>query len=228
MTVCDECGTAADAGLTPQPATGNVARRRDLLVFVLVAVAAAVITLVLLAGHRSPEVAAAAEVTPPAAAATTSPRARPASAAAATWSSEHRAQWVGNRPHSVAFELPADDTVSIWLGRVRPILVVRCVAKSTETFVFTGSAIRIEPNTEDHTVTFAFDDEAGTSQRWPDSAEHDALFAPDGAAFAQRVAHASTMRIGYTPHNATPVVAAFHVSGLAPLMDSVAKECGWP
>ena len=32
-----------------------------------------------------------------------------------------------------------------------------------------------------------FDDEAGAHERWPDSVEHDALFAPDGKAMAQRL-----------------------------------------
>jgi hypothetical protein len=64
------------------------------------------------------------------------------------------------------------------MNYVRPLLVVRCM-KKTEAFVYTGSALRIEPNTEDHTVSFRFDDEPARTERWPDSAEHDALFAPD-------------------------------------------------
>jgi hypothetical protein len=101
------------------------------------------------------------------------------------------------------------------------------MAKKTEAFVYTGSALRIEPNTEDHTVSFRFDDEPSGSTRWPDSAEHDALFAPDGVAFAQRVLHARTLRFGYTPHNAEPVEAVFQVSGLTDLIAPSAKDCGW-
>jgi hypothetical protein len=142
------------------------------------------------------------------------------------WSSERRAYWTGNQRHSAAFELPAENTVPIWMSQVRPLLIVRCMSKKTEVFVFTGSALKIEPDTDDHTVNFRFDDEQGSTTRWPDSAEHDALFAPDATAFAQRLMRARTLRFGYTPHNAATVEAHFEVSGLAGLLEPVARECG--
>jgi hypothetical protein len=145
-----------------------------------------------------------------------------------SWSAARRAYWTANQRHAAAFELPAENTVAIWMNYVRPILVVRCMNKRTETFVYTGSALKIEPNTEDHGVNFHFDGEAASSEHWPDSAEHDALFAPDGAAFAQRVLAAKSFRFGYTPHNAEAVEAQFHVDGLAQLIDpATAKDCGW-
>ena len=143
------------------------------------------------------------------------------------WSSERRAYWTGSQRHSAAFELPAENTVPIWMSQVRPLLIVRCLSKKTEVFVFTGSALKIEPDTDDHTVNFRFDDEQGSTTRWPDSAEHDALFAPDGTVFAQRLMRARTLRFGYTPHNAATVEAHFEVSGLTGLLEPAAKECGW-
>ena len=167
---------------------------------------------------------AAANRTPP----TPAPAVVPAPAATQTWSTARRGYWTANQHHTAAFELPAENTVAIWMNYVRPILIVRCMNKRTETFVYTGSALKIEPNTEDHTVNFHLDDEAPRSERWPDSAEHDALFAPDGAAFANRVLEAKWLRFGYTPHNAEPVEAMFHVGGLAELIDpAAAKDCGW-
>jgi hypothetical protein len=151
----------------------------------------------------------------------------PHAAATQAWSSERRAYWTGNQRHSAAFELPAENTVPIWMSQVRPLLIVRCLSKKTEVFVFTGSALMIEPDTDDHTVNFRFDDEQGTTVRWPDSAEHDALFAPDATEFAQRLMRARTLRFGYTPHNAATVEAHFEVSGLTGLLEPVAKECGW-
>ena len=144
-----------------------------------------------------------------------------------TWSSARRAYWTANQRHAAAFEVPAEKTVAIWMNYVRPILVVRCMNKRVETFVYTGSALKIEPNTEDHTVNFTFNDEAGRSEHWADSAEHDALFAPDGAAFAQQLLSAKSFRFGYTPHNAEPVEAQFHVDGLEELIVPAAKDCGW-
>jgi hypothetical protein len=197
--------------------------RRQLGLIVLAIVGAAIVTLWLLSrGGASPIVAAATVVAPTRAAA-----AEPPPAATQIWSTERRAYWTANRRHSEAFELPAENTVSVWLNQVRPLLVVRCMSNRTEMFVFTGSALKIEPDTEDHTVTYRFDDEPDRSERWPDSAEHDALFAPDGTAIAQRVLGAHTLRFGYTPHNAAPVVAQFSVSGLRELIEPVAKDCGW-
>jgi hypothetical protein len=142
------------------------------------------------------------------------------------WSTARRGYWTANQHHSAAFELPAENTVPIWMNYVRPLLVVRCMGKRTEAFVYTGPALKIEPNTEDHTVSFHFDNEPAETAHWPDSAEHDALFAPDGAAFANRIAGAETLRFGYTPHNAEPAEAQFHVEGLAELMAPAAKDCG--
>ncbi len=114
------------------------------------------------------------------------------------------------------------------MNYVRPLLVVRCMSRKTEAFVYTGSALRIEPNTEDHTVSFRFDDEPAHPEHWPDSAEHDALFAPDPVAFTRQVMNAHTLRFGYTPHNAETVEAVFELKGLSELFGPSAKDCGWP
>jgi hypothetical protein len=135
--------------------------------------------------------------------------------------------WVGRARHSVAFELAARNEVQVWMRKVRPVLIVRCMARGTEAFVFTDSAARMEPQDEDHTVRVQFDNEAVVTERWPDSQEHDALFARDGAAFAHRLMQARTLEFGFAPHNAEPVVAQFDVAGLAPLLTPAARQCGW-
>ena len=112
------------------------------------------------------------------------------------------------------------------MKRVRPTLVVRCMDKRTDVFVYTDSAARIEEQDENHTVRVAFDDGAGTHERWPDSVEHDALFAPDGQAMARRLLGARQMRFTFSPHNAAPVTATFDVSGLGELLSPIAKRCG--
>jgi hypothetical protein len=200
--------------------------RRDLTIMVAALAGGGIITVGVLAMRGGPGTATVA-----AANATSAPR-RSAPAASTTpatqvWSTARSGYWTANQHHSAAFELPAENTVAIWLNYVRPLLVVRCMAKRTEAFVFTGSALKIEPETEDHTVSIRFDDEAAETTRWPDSAEHDALFSPDGAAFAQRILSARTLRFGYTPHNAAPVEAQFQVTGLADRIAPMAKDCGW-
>lgn len=212
----------------PSTPAGSV-NRRELLLIAAAVVVAGIITLVLLLGRGVPssEVAAA-----PGTALTTrtsldANRQPVSTKPTQAWSTERRMYWTGERRGGAAFELPAENVVTVWMGHVRPLLIVRCMSKRTEAFVFTGSALKIEPETEDHTVSFTFDTEPELTERWPDSAEHDALFAPDGAAFAQRLIHARVLRFGYTPHNSAPVSAEFQMSGLGELIDPAAKECGW-
>ena len=142
-----------------------------------------------------------------------------------TWNTDKQATWLGNRRRGAAFELPADNVVKTWFGPARPSLVVRCVAHNVEAFVFTGSAMKIETRAAGKTVNLAVDDEAMRTERWPDSDDHDALFAPDAAAFTARLLSARTLRFSYSPHNSNDVVAQFHVAGLDALMKSAAKEC---
>jgi hypothetical protein len=203
--------------------------RRELVLILIAVVSGSLITFALLSPRGPSAEVAAARVDAPARkpSAPPSPPPAPTVSRSQKWSSDNRAHWLGNERHAAAFELPSENTVSIWLSQVRPMLVVRCLSKRPEVFVWTGSSIKMEPETEDHTVTYRFDDEPEVTERWPDSADHDALFAPEGPAFARRVMAARAMRFGYTPHNAAPVVASFEVSGLGGLIEAFAKECGW-
>lgn len=235
-TVCEPCETwaaehvAAPASpVTPLPAAP--ARRvtgREVLVIVTALAAGGMLVFGLLSRRGVPATGVSAAQGDVA----STPRAvvpalQTAAVATRAWSSERRAYWTANQRNSVAFELPAENTVTVWLNQVRPLLIVRCLSRKTEAFVFTGSSLKIEPQTEDHTVSFRFDDEQETTMRWPDSSEHDALFAPDPRGFAERLMHARTLRFGYTPHNAAPVEAHFQVSGLTELFAPAAKNCGW-
>jgi hypothetical protein len=245
-TICDGCaewaaalvGSSADTATTPPvpegstavaPATTNAvgsrAGRRVLLIAVVAIVGGALVTFALLGARGGPSSSVSAAT--PSAAAQPSKPGSSASVDVQKWSTDNRAYWLGNERHGAAFELPSDHLVQTWFGPVRPALVVRCTSRTIQAFVYTGSPMRIEPHAEGKTVTVSLDDEPVRTERWPDSDQHDALFAPDGAAFTQRLLHARTLRFGYSPHNASDVVAHFHVSGLGELIDPVAKECGW-
>jgi hypothetical protein len=209
------------AAVTAPPAANN----RFALLLVAVAVTiGGLITMALLMAHGMPVTdTAAAEpsaVTPEAVV-----EAPPA--ATERWRADNRTLWLGAGGRGVVFDLAAENTVGVWMRNVRPVLVVRCVTGRTQVFVFTQSAARIEPGTDDHTVTLRFDDSEEITELWPDSIEHDALFAPDGAALATRLFGARRMRLGFTPHNAAPVVAHFHIDGLEDLLRPAARECGW-
>jgi len=168
----------------------------------------------------------------PAAPKPTAPAAAPAATAPVApivttkWAAANR-EWLLNAKKGVAFELRALNKVTIWQGIAQPMLVVRCDAGRMQMFVYTASAIQMEAQDENHTVRISFDDEAEVIERWADSSDHDALFAPDAAAFARRVTTARTLRFSYTPHNAPRVVAEFPVSGLGSVIEPAAKPCGW-
>jgi hypothetical protein len=142
------------------------------------------------------------------------------------WNSANRI-WVGGQRNAAAFELLSETKVQVWQRQAQPILVVRCLSKRLEAFVFIESAAQIESGDGNHTVKMGFDNGAETTERWADSDEHDALFAPHSEAFVGRLTRASSLTFSYTPHNAAPVTTSFHVSGLADLLRPVAKQCSW-
>lgn len=135
-------------------------------------------------------------------------------------------QWVSDRK-SVAFELKSSNRVNVWMGQVQPLLVVRCTQNRTEAFVYTDTAARIEPGSEDRSVRVRFDDEPSTDEHWPDSAEHKGLFAPNPETFTQRLMNARTLRFQFTPHNAETAEIQFSVVGLREMIEPVQKTCGW-
>lgn len=230
-------GAPMPAGIPPVPAANPSSAHaagplspRELAILMLAVVGTGVVTfaLLMLRGNASPEAATA--IAPRAVtAATRHAESKPASTILAPrWTSANSKPWTGTVRNSVAFELPADNRVSVWTRYVQPLLVVRCTAGDVEVFVYTDTAARIEPQTEDHTVRYALDDEAETSERWKDAARHDGLFARDGGALAERLSRARTMRFGFTPHNADPVTVTFNVAGLSELMASAARQCSRP
>ncbi len=166
----------------------------------------------------------------PAAAATNAagpaPAAPAVSAVPSKWNAANR-DWVANAKKGVAFELRAQNKVAIWQSIAQPILVVRCEAGRMQTFVYTASALQMEAIDENHAVKISFDGEPESNDRWADSSEHDALFAPDAAAFTRRLVASQTLKVSYTPHNASRVVAQFQTHGLSGLIEPAAKQCGW-
>ena len=190
------------------------------------AMGAAILTFVLMAlrGGPSPTLSAASADAPTGS--PSSATALPAVSAVQRWSTDNRAFWLGNQ-RGAAFQLLAEHDVHTWFGPTQPVLVVRCASRKMEAFVYTRSPTRIEPHVEGKTVTVSIDGEPTRTERWSDSEDRVALFAPDGAAFAQRLLHGDTLRFGYSPHNADDVVAQFHITGLAKMLEPVAKQCGW-
>jgi hypothetical protein len=224
----------APPATTPQPTSAGL--KPVHLVAVAAAIAGgALVTLLLMdvqpAAETSPRpVARATMAAPPSSVqADPDPTAAPAAAidpaTPVKWSSKTQARWVNPSRTSAAFELHAERPVAVWNDTVTPVLVVRCAKGRVDAFVYTSSAARIEPEDDNHTVKLSFDEQAGTHQRWPDSVEHDALFAPNGRALTDRLASAQTFGFTFVPHNAGPATALFDVRGLQEKMAET-KACG--
>jgi hypothetical protein len=186
-------------------------------------------TLALVVASSSPAVpvvvtTAAPTATEPA----TTPAPAPTTPAAdvSKWKQADR-DWLWNVRKGAAFELRAENRVAVWQGITQPSLVIRCELGRVQTFVYTASALQIEPGTDNHTVRLTLDEDPQIEERWADSDDHDALFAPDGLAFARRLMQARTLKFGYTPHNAARAIAEFHLTGLEEIIEPAANRCHW-
>jgi hypothetical protein len=220
--------TAPAPSAAPQPDPPQSAMPLVLTVVVAVLVGAGGLTFTMLNTRANAATAANAPTgstiaRAPARSATVNPR---SGVPATGWTREHAYRWVSNHPRSAAFELESRELVPVWTTQVHPTLVVRCLAKKTDVFVYTETAARIESDDQNHTVGLAFDDGAQQVERWPDSEEHDALFAPDANALAARLTSARHLAFTFTPHNAQPVTVNFDLTGADEVVSSVRKTCG--
>ena len=143
------------------------------------------------------------------------------------WLGRRQAGWASDGSKTIAFELQASDDVPVWMAKVRPQLVVRCVSRTTEVFVALGSAASVEQQSGRHTVQIQIDDDPMVVQQWSDSESNHELFAPDGLLMTRRLADARIMRFSFTPYNSQPVTADFTVEGFNELAPLIAKTCGW-
>jgi hypothetical protein len=222
-------GTGWDTPASANQPAPRSANALGLVLVTLALLAGAAGTFMFLSAHPVAR-EAASDGTPAAAAASSgAPSAHAPTPAAVTnhWSRENEYRWVANRKRSVAYELDANQQVRVWTTHVRPTLVVRCLNRKTEVFVFTETPSKMESTDGLHTVRLTFDDGAEANERWPDSAEHDALFAPDGTSLARQISSAHHLKFGFSPHNADPAMVDFDLGDAGPVIANVAKTCGW-
>ena len=128
----------------------------------------------------------------------------------------------------VTFFLAGEGEIVGWLQRKTPSLVVRCKEKKTDVYMVTGMSASVESGDLDgHTVRVRFDDAAAQRQRWSESTDKEAMFAPNAVQMARATAKAKMLRLEFTPFNASPVIATFDVSGFDEHIGKVAAACGW-
>ena len=144
-----------------------------------------------------------------------------------TWVGSRQTAWSNDGSKTISFELQSTHDVNVWMARVRPLLVVRCLYRTTEVFVATQASASIEGQSGSHTVRLTIDNEPELVQQWTDSVSGRELFAPNGVDLARRLARAELLRFSFTPYNAKPVTADFVVSGFDRLAGLVGNTCGW-
>ncbi len=149
------------------------------------------------------------------------------SAPVPTWVGNRQASWANDGSKTIAFEVRATNDVAVWMARVRPLLVVRCLYRTTEVFVSIRSAASIEDQAGSHTVRLQIDDEPEFAQQWSDSVTGQELFAPASVELVRRLASAERLRFSFSPYNAKPVTAEFSVQGFEKLAALVGGTCGW-
>ena len=143
-----------------------------------------------------------------------------------TWTGTRQARWARDGSRMIAFELQATHDVPVWMSRARPVLVVRCLYRTTEAFVAIGTSASLE-ETDSRTTRLQWDDDPVMVQQWEGSESGQELFAPNGVDFVRRLARVNRLRFGFTPFNAQPVTVEFAVQGFDQLAGLVAGTCGW-
>lgn len=238
---------AAVSEPTPQPAPSYSALAKDsrvkplqLLVLLIVFAITGVGSLMLLASAMRPAESQPRPASPstpaPEAAVDRAVAAAPVAPGAAVESPESTAapkqKWLASANSrkagygaNMVFELAADNDVEVWRKRVRPVLTMRCAAKSTEVFVVTNSPATIEGNSNRHTVKVSFDDREPVEQTWEHSIDHDALFALNGAGMMRQIGTAKQMSFSWQPFNAPPATATFSVEGFDAHRKTAASKC---
>jgi hypothetical protein len=146
---------------------------------------------------------------------------------APAWVGNRQAAWANDGSKTISFEMKATRDVNVWMARVRPLLVVRCLYRTTEVFVAIQSAASIEGQAGSHTVRLQVDDDQEVAQQWTDSVSGQELFSPNSVTLARRMASAERLRFSFTPYNAQPVTAEFSVQGFDKLAGLVGNTCGW-
>jgi hypothetical protein len=143
-----------------------------------------------------------------------------------TWTGRRTATWAHDGSKTITFQLDATREVPVWMSRVRPTLVVRCLSRSTQAYVVIGTSASFEEDADHRTVRLQWDDGQETAEKWLTSESGQELFAPNGVAFVRQLAHGQRLRFGFTPFNAPPVMVEFAVQGFE-RASLVASTCGW-
>lgn len=128
----------------------------------------------------------------------------------------------------VTFRLDAEAIPPGGIASRRPNLVVRCQNTRTDVILTTWMPTVVERRSPDRAVVgLSFDGAPASRERWRESSDREALFAPDAMRLARAIAKAKTLHVKFAPVDAPPVTVAFDVSGFDRHIATLASDCGW-
>lgn len=110
----------------------------------------------------------------------------------------------------------------------RPVLYIRCKENKTEVFINIGVSANPEYGLYNKfTVRIRLDDNKFLKQRWSESTNGEALFAPKAISLARKLNKSKRMLFEFTPYNSNSQLAEFDVQGLEPYLKELSKTCNW-
>ncbi len=130
---------------------------------------------------------------------------------------------------TLTLSVDANEEVDGWPSqRVRPTLLVRCKERSTDVYVSIGVSVQSAYGAIDASdVRVRLDSARVEEQRWDESTDNQALFAPNAIRFARRLVKAQKLTFQFTPFNSSPAIVTFDLAGADTLIPKVATLCGW-
>lgn len=129
---------------------------------------------------------------------------------------------------TVTASLRAENYVPIWLDRSLPLLTVRCKEGSIDVYMSLGSSFSVDNcggELNQHRVRIRYDKREAFTSCWSESTDDNALFPPSARTYVVDIVASNTMRIEFTPFNASPVVAEFDVRGLSEHITKFEEAC---
>ena len=115
----------------------------------------------------------------------------------------------------ITLALFSTEPVEVWLKKVRPTLLVRCLEGKPDVIVETRTAATPElGNYKGATVRLRLDKAKPFRENWSEATNNEALFAPNPRRLIKQLQQTETMVFEFTPFNAGTTSVQFNVKGL--------------
>ena len=115
----------------------------------------------------------------------------------------------------------ADNEITGWLSKSRPILYIRCKRNVIESYIYTGQQVELGA------ARIRFDKEGLISPDMSKSTSGDSLFFEQGKEIITQMLAHNAMVVGFWPYKAGFVETTFNLRGLSDAIKPVRDACKW-